>query len=51
MMVVKADLVICSPAIGVPAVLECAWLSCQAIIWVSVLAGLFWIFTNPVMYL
>ena len=26
------------------------WLSCQAIIWISVLAGLFWVFANQVTY-
>ena len=35
MMPVKADPAICSSAIGVSGV----WLSCQAIIWISVLAG------------
>ena len=27
-----------------------AWLSCQAITWISVLAGLLWVFANPVTY-
>ena len=46
MMPVKADLAICSclDSAGV-------WLSCQAIILISVLAGLFQVFANQVTYL
>ena len=49
MMPVKADLAIvalplvCLDSAGV-------WLSCQAIIWISVLAGLFWVFANQVTF-
>ena len=47
MMPVKADLVICSSVI-VYLDRTRVWLSCQAIIWISVLAGLFRVFSNPV---
>ena len=46
MMPVKADLalpLVCLDSAGV-------WLSCQAIIWISVLAGLFRVFANQVTY-
>ena len=53
MMPVKVDLAICSSLIQVVC-LDSArvlvWLSCQAIIGISVLAGLFWVFPNPVTY-
>ena len=39
MIPVKADLAICSSAIGVCLDSVGVWLSCQAIIWISVLAG------------
>ena len=46
MMPVKADLalpLVCLDSAGV-------WLSCQAIIWISVLAGLFRVFANQVTF-
>ena len=49
MMPVKADLalvalsLVCQNNSGV-------WLSCQAIIWISVLAGLFRVFANQIIY-
>ena len=47
MMPVKVDLVICS---SVMVCLDSAivWLSCKAITWISVLAGLFHVFANQV---
>ena len=50
MIPVKADLAICRSLIGVSGYSARVWLSCQAIIRISVLAGLFRVFANPVTY-
>ena len=49
MLPVKADLAIFSPVIGVSDSAR-VWLSCQAIKWISVLAGLCQVLANPVTY-
>ena len=44
MMPVRADLIICTFVTSVSKV----WLSCSAINWILILAGLFQVFTNPI---
>ena len=51
MMPVKADLAICSSAIALVCLDSVGvWLSCQAIIWISVLVKLFRVYANQVTF-
>ena len=48
MLLVKADLAISLALSSVCLDSARVWLSCQAIKWISVLAGLCWVLANPV---